>query len=77
MVYYLSWAIVVDEECLDVAVEGFQKNTGIPDGISRIFWKREAFMQWQISAIRRKNRSIQVLIKVCGYPGYWTLTPVY
>jgi hypothetical protein len=27
----------VDEECLDVAVEGIRKNTGIPVGMSRIF----------------------------------------
>jgi hypothetical protein len=36
----------VDEECLDVAVEGFF----------------ESLMQRQISANRRKNRPIQVLI---------------
>jgi hypothetical protein len=38
-------------------VEGFQKFTGIPFGISRIF---ESLMPQQISANRRKNRSIQV-----------------
>ena len=39
-------------------VEGFQKFAGIPFGISRIF---ESLMPQQISANRRKNRSIQVL----------------
>jgi hypothetical protein len=38
-------------------VEGFQKFVGIPFGISRIF---ESLMPQQISANRRKNRSIQV-----------------
>jgi hypothetical protein len=38
--------------------EGFQKFAGIPFGISRIF---ESLMLQQISANRRKNRSIQVL----------------
>ena len=38
-------------------VEGFQKFAGIPFGISRIF---ESLMPQQISANRRKNRSIQV-----------------
>jgi hypothetical protein len=38
-------------------VEGFQKFAGIPLGISRIF---ESLMPQQISANRRKNRSIQV-----------------
>jgi hypothetical protein len=38
-------------------VEGFQKFAGIPFGISRIF---ENLMPQQISANRRKNRSIQV-----------------
>jgi hypothetical protein len=38
-------------------VEGFQKFAGIPLGISRIF---EGLMPQQISANRRKNRSIQV-----------------
>jgi hypothetical protein len=37
---------------------GFQKFAGIPPGISRIF---ESLMVQQISANRRKNRSIQVL----------------
>jgi hypothetical protein len=37
---------------------GFQKFAGIPTGISRIF---ESLMVQQISANRRKNRSIQVL----------------
>jgi len=37
--------------------EGFQKFAGIPVGISRIF---ESLMVQQISANRRKNRSIQV-----------------
>jgi hypothetical protein len=37
-------------------VEGFQKFAGIPFGISRIF---ESLMPQQISANRRKNRSIQ------------------
>jgi hypothetical protein len=36
---------------------GFQKFAGIPPGISRIF---ESLMVQQISANRRKNRSIQV-----------------
>jgi hypothetical protein len=36
---------------------GFQKFAGIPLGISRIF---ESLMVQQISANRRKNRSIQV-----------------
>jgi hypothetical protein len=36
---------------------GFQKFAGIPPGISRIF---ENLMVQQISANRRKNRSIQV-----------------
>jgi hypothetical protein len=67
----------VDDECLDVAgrrfskirrhtlwyienlVEGFQKFAGIPFGISRIF---ESLMPQQISANRRKNRSIQVKV---------------
>ena len=40
-------------------VEGFQKFAGIPFGISRIF---ESLMPQQISANRRKNRSIQVII---------------
>ncbi len=39
-------------------VQGFQKFAGIPFGISRIF---ESLMPQQISANRRKNRSIQVL----------------
>jgi hypothetical protein len=39
---------------------GFQKFAGIPPGISRIF---ESLMVQQISANRRKNRSIQVLVK--------------
>ncbi len=38
-------------------VEGFQKFADIPFGISRIF---ESLMPQQISANRRKNRSIQV-----------------
>jgi hypothetical protein len=38
-------------------VEGFQKFAGMPFGISRIF---ESLMPQQISANRRKNRSIQV-----------------
>ena len=38
-------------------VEGFQKFAGIPFGISRIF---ESLIPQQISANRRKNRSIQV-----------------
>jgi len=42
-----------------LAVEGFQKFAGIPSGISRIF---ESLMPQQISANRRKNRSIQVKI---------------
>jgi len=40
---------------------GFQKFAGIPAGISRIF---ESLMVQQISANRRKNRSIQVYIKL-------------
>ena len=40
-----------------LVVEGFQKFAGIPFGISRIF---ESLMPQEISAIRRKNRSIQV-----------------
>ena len=40
-------------------VEGFQKFAGIPFGISRIF---ESLMPQQISANRRKNRSIQVKV---------------
>ena len=40
--------------------EGFQKFAGIPVGISRIF---ESLMVQQISANRRKNRSIQVKIR--------------
>jgi hypothetical protein len=40
--------------------EGFQKFAGIPSGISRIF---ESLMPQQISANRRKNRSIQVKYK--------------
>ncbi|MGD2088885.1 MAG: hypothetical protein PVH61_22090 [Candidatus Aminicenantes bacterium] len=40
-------------------VEGFQKFAGIPFGISRIF---ESLIPQQISANRRKNRSIQVLV---------------
>jgi len=39
---------------------GFQKFAGIPIGISRIF---ESLMVQQISANRRKNRSIQVKAK--------------
>ena len=39
---------------------GFQKFAGIPPGISRIF---ESLMVQQISANRRKNRSIQVYIE--------------
>jgi hypothetical protein len=35
----LSLAIIADEECLDVAVKGFKKNTVIPVGMSRIFRK--------------------------------------
>jgi hypothetical protein len=42
-----------------LVVEGFHKFAGIPFGISRIF---ESLMPQQISANRRKNRSIQVLI---------------
>ena len=38
---------------------GFQKFAGIPPGISRIF---ESLMVRQISANRRKNRSIQVYL---------------
>ncbi len=41
-----------------LVVEGFQKFAGIPFGISRIF---ESLIPQQISANRRKNRSIQVL----------------
>ena len=44
-----------------LVVEGFQKFAGIPFGISRIF---ESLMPQQISANRRKNRSIQVLVKI-------------
>jgi hypothetical protein len=40
---------------------GFQKFAGIPVGISRIF---ESLMVQQISANRRKNRSIQVKAKL-------------
>jgi hypothetical protein len=40
-----------------LSVEGFQKFAGIPFGISRIF---ESLMPQQVSANRRKNRSIQV-----------------
>ncbi len=40
---------------------GFQKFAGIPAGISRIF---ESLMVQQISANRRKNRSIQVLYNI-------------
>jgi hypothetical protein len=43
-----------------LVVEGFQKFAGIPFGISRIF---ESLMPQQISANRRKNRSIQVILK--------------
>jgi hypothetical protein len=45
-------------------VEGFQKFAGIPFGISRIF---ESLMPQQISANRRKNRSIQVKISIDKY----------
>jgi hypothetical protein len=44
-----------------LVVEGFQKFAGIPFGISRIF---ESLMPQQISANRRKNRSIQVKCKL-------------
>jgi hypothetical protein len=40
---------------------GFQKFAGIPPGISRIF---ESLMVQQISANRRKNRSIQVKVGI-------------
>jgi hypothetical protein len=40
---------------------GFQKFAGIPPGISRIF---ESLMVQQISANRRKNRSIQVKVSI-------------
>jgi hypothetical protein len=40
-----------------LVVEDFQKFVGIPFGMSRIF---ENLMPQQISATRRKNRSIQV-----------------
>jgi hypothetical protein len=53
--------IFADEECLDAAGKGFQKFAGIPLGISRIF---ESLMAQQISANRRKNRSIQVEKKI-------------
>jgi hypothetical protein len=43
-----------------LVVEGFQKFAVIPFGISRIF---ESLMPQQTGANRRKNRSIQVLIK--------------
>jgi hypothetical protein len=42
---------------------GFQKFAGIPPGISRIF---ESLMVQQISANRRKNRSIQVRFNFDG-----------
>jgi hypothetical protein len=42
-----------------LVAESFQKFAGIPFGISRIF---ESFMPQQISANRRKNRSIQVKV---------------
>jgi hypothetical protein len=42
---------------------GFQKFAGIPLGISRIF---ESLMVQQISANRRKNRSIQVKDMLSG-----------
>jgi hypothetical protein len=44
-----------------LVVEGFQKFTVIPFGISRIF---ESLMPQQIGAYRPKNRSIQVLISI-------------
>ena len=43
-----------------LVVEGFQKFAGIPFGISRIF---KSLMPQQICANRRKNRSIQVVLK--------------
>ena len=46
-------------------VEGFQKFAGIPFGISRIF---ESLMPQQISANRRKNRSIQDTINLIFSP---------
>jgi hypothetical protein len=49
-------------------VEGFQKFAGIPFGISRIF---ESLMPQQISANRRKNRSIQVKVLVYQFCFYF------
>jgi hypothetical protein len=51
-------------------VEGFQKFAGIPFGISRIF---ESLMPQQISANRRKNRSIQVKL----YLSYFSPGDIY
>jgi len=42
-------------------VESFQKFAGIPFGISRIF---ESFIPQQISTNRRKNRLIQVIVRL-------------
>jgi len=51
---------IVDEKCLDGAVEGFQKNAGIPY-VYRVYF--ESLMQYKISVNRHKNRSIQVEYK--------------
>ena len=45
---------------------GFQKFAGIPPGISRIF---ESLMVQQMSANRRKNRSIQVEVSQNDFKG--------
>jgi hypothetical protein len=45
-------------------VEGFYKFAGIPFGISRIF---NSLIPQQIGANRRKNRSIQVIVKAHRY----------
>ena len=54
-------------------VEGFQKFAGIPFGISRIF---KSLMPQQISANRRKNRSIQVLSRLKLMSFNWSITSV-
>jgi len=51
---------------------GFQKFAGIPVGISRIF---ESLMVRQISANRRKNRSIQDSIRR-PIMAFWSSKPI-
>ena len=55
-------------------VEGFQKFAGIPLGISRIF---ESLIPQQISANRRKNRSIQVQLSSKTILKDWSISCIF